>query len=157
RRLGAESPANKLDAAELRAIYKANAHNEEVQLKRQLWAKLLRAALGEDFVDNEELFINHTLLVTTAELIAHAVLGFDVGPTGPLTARQITSGSEFANARIRGVVEADFFDWVTDAPAGESFVRNLGRRIARFDWSAVEHDVLKVLYESVITKVVRES
>lgn len=34
--------------------------------------------------------------------------------------------------------------------------RNLGRRIARFDWSAVEHDVLKVLYESVITKNVRE-
>ncbi|MCB1510520.1 MAG: N-6 DNA methylase, partial [Hyphomicrobiaceae bacterium] len=58
--------------------------------------------------------------------------------------------------RIRGVVEADFFDWVTDTPAGESFVRNLGRRIARFDWSAVEHDVLKVLYESVITKNVRE-
>lgn len=65
-------------------------------------------------MDSEELFINHTLLVTTAELIAHAVLNFDVGPTGTLTARQITSGTEFANARIRGVVEADFFDWVTD-------------------------------------------
>ena len=58
------------------------------------------------------------LLVTTAELIAHAVLNFDVGPTGTLTARQITSGTEFANARIRGVVEADFFDWVTDTPPG---------------------------------------
>ncbi|MDV6308911.1 N-6 DNA methylase [Gordonia amicalis] len=156
-RLGAESPAHQLDAAELHAIYAANADNKEVQLKRQLWAKLLRAALGTEFVDSEELFINHTLLVTTAELIAHAVLGFDVGPTGSLTARQITSGSEFSNARIRGVVEADFFDWVTDTPTGESFVRNLGRRVARFDWGAVEHDVLKILYESVITKDVRES
>lgn len=157
RRLGAGSPAHKLDTAELQAIYEANADNNEVQLKRQLWAKLLRAAFGEDFVDSEELFINHTLLVTTAELIAHAVLGFDVGPTGNLTARQITSGSEFANARIRGVVEADFFDWVTDTQAGESFVRNLGRRISRFDWGAVEHDVLKVLYQSIITQEVRES
>jgi SAM-dependent methyltransferase len=157
RRLGAESPAHKLDSAELRAIYQANAADEEVQLKRQLWAKLLRAAFGEEFVDSEELFINHTLLVTTAELIAHAVLEFNVGPTGDLTARQITSGSEFANARIRGVVEADFFDWVTDTSAGESFVRNLGRRIARFDWGTVEHDVLKVLYQSVITQEVRES
>ncbi|WP_036419141.1 N-6 DNA methylase [Mycobacterium sp. 155] len=156
-RLGAQSPAHKLDAAELQGIYEANKDNKEVQLKRQLWAKLLRAALGEDFVDSEELFINHTLLVTTAELIAHAVLGFDVGPTGTLTAQQITSGSEFSNARIRGVVEADFFDWVTDTEAGESFVRNLGRRVSRFDWNAVEHDVLKILYQSVITKETRES
>lgn len=156
RRLGAESPAYKLDTAELKAIYQANAGNEEVQLKRQLWAKLLRTAFGAEFIDSEDLFVTHTLLVTTAELIAHAVLGFDVGLTGPLTAKQITSGSEFANARIRGVVEADFFDWVTDTPVGESFVRNLGRRIARFDWGAVEHDVLKILYESVIVKEVRE-
>ena len=155
-RLGADSPAHQLDAAELHAIYTAHASDKDIQLKRQLWAKLLRTALGAEFVDSEELFINHTLLVTTAELIAHAVLNFDVGPSGTLTARQITSGTEFANARIRGVVEADFFDWVTDTPDGESFVRNLGRRVARFDWSAVEHDVLKVLYESVITKAVRE-
>ncbi|WP_237082590.1 N-6 DNA methylase [Mycobacteroides abscessus] len=156
-RLGADSPAHKLDAADLTAIYEANKGSEEVQLKRQLWAKMLRAALGEDFVDSEELFINHTLLVTLAELIAHAVIGFKVGPTGSLTARQITSGTEFANARIRGVVEADFFDWVTDTEAGESFVRNLGRRVARFDWGAVEHDVLKILYQSVITQETRES
>lgn len=156
-RLGANSSAHKLDAADLTAIYEANKGSEEVQLKRQLWAKMLRAALGEDFVDSEELFINHTLLVTLAELIAHAVIGFKVGPTGSLTARQITSGTEFANARIRGVVEADFFDWVTDTEAGESFVRNLGRRVARFDWGAVEHDVLKILYQSVITQQTRES
>ena len=156
-RLGADSPAHKLDAADLTAIYEANKDSEEVQLKRQLWAKMLRAALGEDFVDSEELFINHTLLVTLAELIAHAVIGFKVGPTGSLTAREITSGTEFANARIRGVVEADFFDWVTDTDAGETFVRNLGRRVARFDWGAVDHDVLKILYQSVITQETRES
>lgn len=156
RRLGAESPAHQLDHAELRAIYEANAKNPEVQLKRQLWAKLLRTALGAEFVDDERLFITHTLLVTSAELIAHAVLGFEVGPLGTLTAQQIAGGSEFANAKVRGVVEADFFDWVTDTPAGESFVRTLGRRISRFDWGEVEHDVLKILYESVIVKPVRE-
>jgi len=156
-RLGAESPAHKLDFADLKAIYDANATSPEVVLKRQLWAKLLRTAFGEEFVDSEELFITHTLLVTTAELIAHAVLGIDIGPTGSLTARQITSGSEFTNHNIRGVVEADFFDWITDTEAGESFVRNLGKRIARFDWGAVEHDVLKILYQSVISQEVRES
>jgi len=29
-------------------------------------------------------------------------------------------------------------------------VRTLSRRLARFDWSAVEQDVLKVLYENII-------
>lgn len=157
KRLGAESPAHQLDTADLQAIYDAHKDSPEIQLKRQLWAKLLRAALGEDFVDSEALFINHSLLVTTAELIAHAVIGFEVGAAGSLTAKEMTSGAEFANARIRGVVEADFFDWITDTPSGESFVRNLGRRIARFDWSAVEHDILKVLYQSVITTETRES
>ena len=33
---------------------------------------------------------------------------------------------------------------------GQEFVVELGRRIARFDWTKVEHDVLKILYESVI-------
>ncbi|MEX1209983.1 MAG: N-6 DNA methylase, partial [Candidatus Nanopelagicales bacterium] len=157
RLLGAKSPANRLDTAELRDLYQKNADHKDIVLKRQIWAKLLRTAFGAEFKDTEDLFVNHTLLVVTAELIAHAVLGFDVGPTGPLTARQIVSGTEFSKAKVRGVVEADFFDWVVDTPLGDSFVRNLGRRIARFDWAAVEHDVLKVLYESVIDKEVRES
>lgn len=157
RLLGAKSPANKLDTAELRDLYEKNADHKDIQLKRQIWAKLLRTAFGAEFTDTEDLFVNHTLLVVTAELIAHAVLGFVVGPSGPLTARQIVTGSEFSKVNVRGVVEADFFDWVVDTPTGDSFVRNLGRRIARFDWSAVEHDVLKVLYESVIDKEVRES
>lgn len=73
-----------------------------------------------------------------------------------MTPAQLTSGSEFANAQIHGVVEADFFDWVVEIAGGEQFVTELGRRIARFDWSKVEHDVLKVLYESVIPTTERE-
>jgi SAM-dependent methyltransferase len=156
-RLGVKSPAHDLDMAELQAIYVDNADNSEVQLKRQLWAKMLQAAFGKDFVDHDELFLRHTLLVTAAELIAHAVLDVEVGSVGGLTARQITSGSKFADWHIRGVVEADFFDWLTETSAGDSFVQNLGKRIARFDWSTVEHDILKVLYQSVIPQKVRES
>lgn len=149
-RLGAESPGHRLDHASLAALYRANADNPEVQLKRGLWAKLLRTAFGKGFTDNEDLFIDHTLLVVTAELIAHAAIGWNVSPSGGLTPIQLTSGSEFQNAQIHGVVEADFFDWVVQVDGGAEFVSELGRRIARFDWSHVEHDVLKILYESVI-------
>lgn len=155
-RLGSTSPAHQLDYAALAVLYRDNRNHPEVKLKRELWAKLLRTAFGTGFVDDEALFINHTLLVVTAELVAHAAIGWDVSPHGPLTPAQMTSGSEFANSQIHGVVEADFFDWVVEVAGGEQLVAEIGRRIARFDWSTVEHDVLKVLYESVIPQEERE-
>jgi len=156
-RLGALSPAHRLDHAILADLYRAAADVPEVKLKRDLWAKLLRTAFGTAFTDDERLFIDHTLLVLTAEIIAHAVVGYDVSPIGPLTPQALTRGTEFADAQINGVVEADFFDWVVEVPGGPEFVTELARRIARFDWSHVEHDVLKILYESVISPEARAS
>lgn len=150
RRLGAKSPAHKLDASALAAIYEASKLDRAVNEKRTLWAKLLRTAFGAGFDDSDELFLNHTILVLSAEIIAHAVLGYDVGKGGDLSPRDLALGTVFTDAQIRGVVQADFFDWVLDAPGGESFIADLARRVAQFDWAAVEHDVLKVLYESVI-------
>src|SRR5699024_9807455 len=58
---------------------------------------------------------------------------------------------------IYNVVEADFFDWVLSAEHGRAFIRHLSRRIAAFTWHNVEHDVLKVLYESIIKPTTRKS
>ena len=84
-----------------------------------------------------------TLLVNSAEIIAHAVVE-GLNPTSLL------SGAKFDESGIYGVVEPDFFDWVLEVDGGEEFVRALARRLGRFDWNNVEQDVLKVLYESVI-------
>jgi len=125
-------------------------------MKRSLWAKLLSTALGTAFVDQDSLFIEHTLLVVTAEIIGHAVVGFDPADPqlGPAT---LVRGQLFAAAQIRGVVEEDFFDWVIEVDGGPAFVSTLARRLARFAWGAVEHDVMKVLYESVIGAETRKS
>lgn len=156
KKLGASSPAHLLDFASLRDLYLDNSADPEVKLKRQLWAKLLRTAFGASFVDDEDLFINHTLLVVTAEVIAHAAVGFDVSAHGGLSATQLTSGSLFTERLIHGVVESDFFDWVVQVPGGDSLVEEVARRVARFDWAKVENDVLKILYESVIPTSERE-
>lgn len=149
RRLGAQSSAHALDAADLAALYAAHRDLPAVKLKRELWAKLLTTALGTNFTDEDDLFVNHTLLVATAEVIAHAVVGFNpADPSiGPAT---LMSGALFSRAGIGGVVEADFFDWVVEVPGGDRWVRSLARRLSRFAWERVEHDVMKVLYESVI-------
>lgn len=146
-RLGATSASYALDRAALASLYAEHQSTPTVQLKRQLWSRLLRSALGTQFTDTDELFLEHTLLVNSAEIIAHLVLGLDVTDMQPAT---LLIGQHFAQAQIYGVVEEDFFDWVLEVPGGASFIRTLARRIARFDWTNVDHDVLKVLYESVI-------
>ena len=152
-RLGAGSSSHALDRASLAELYAAHRTDPSVEMKRQLWARLLTTALGSQFDDSDELFVEHTLLVNTAEIIAHAVLGLEIQHLSP---GSLLTGSKFAAHGIYGVVEPDFFDWVVDVAKGDAFIRTLARRLARFDWSAVEHDVLKVLYESVIGRETRK-
>ena len=146
-RLGAGSSAHALDRASLADLYSRYGNHPSVAIKRQLWARLLTTALGSQFKDTDELFVEHTLLVNTAEIVAHAVLGLEIALIPPAS---LLSGAKFAEHGLHGVVEPDFFDWVMDIPGGDVFIRTLARRLGRFDWHAVEHDVLKVLYESVI-------
>ena len=156
KRLGATSPAFALDVADLVALYERNVDHPGVVIKRSLWSKLLTTALGTAFQDEDRLFIEHTLLVVTAEIIGHAVIGFDVADQS-IGASTLVRGQLFAAAQIRGVVEEDFFDWVVEVDGGESFVKTLARRLARFSWGEVEHDVMKVLYESIIAAITRKS
>lgn len=153
RRLGDGSSSHALDRATVRSLYEANKDSPAIATKRRLWARLLETALGTQFEESDDLFIEHTLLVNTADVIAHAVLGLRPETLVP---RSVLYGGEFDAAGVLGVVESDFFDWVVDVPEGDKFIRSLCRRIVRFDWSAVEHDVLKVLYESVIAKETRK-
>ncbi len=152
--LGTTSPRFLLDRKRLELLFNANAHSPEVGLKRQLWARLLRTALGTSFSDDAALFIDHTLLVLEAEIIAHLVVGLH---PEAYSAIDIASGSHFKSAGITNVVEADFFDWPAEVEGGSEFVRSLVQELAQFDWANVSHDVLKVLYEAIIDPTVRKN
>lgn len=153
-RLGAASPSFRLARASLVACWEQTNYHPEVALKRELWAKLLRSALGSQFADSDELFVDHTYLVLLATLIAHTVAGF-----GLETARRdpgvLLSGQLFQRAGLLGVGEAGFFDWLLDDRSGAEIVAELARRLMSFDWDDVDHDVLKALYHSVISPEVR--
>ncbi len=45
----------------------------------------LQSALGTQFVDNTDLFVEHTLLMNSADIIAHLVVGIDVMDLQPAT------------------------------------------------------------------------
>ena len=154
--LGSSSPAYEQDLEYLRSLYRQVSDDPTVQLKRELWARLLRSALGTGFDEVEDLFLDHTLLVIEAAAIGHAIM--DIEPTSMIGEPEaLLRGDAFDAADIYNVIESDFFDWVLAAgPAGRMFVNQLLRRVAVFDWSRTEHDVLKVLYESVINTTTRK-
>lgn len=155
RKLGASSPAHALDYTDLKQLFHVNRNVPGVRLKRELWARLLTTAFGTGFANSEALFVEHTLLVITADIIAHGVVGID--PTAQdVSAATVLSGRLFAEAQVHGVVEPDFFDWLLEVEGGPAFVKALARRLVRFAWRDVEHDVLKVLYESVISSEQRK-
>jgi SAM-dependent methyltransferase len=152
-RLGADSSAYKLDRASLATLYQKNKKSPTIAVKRKLWTQLLLSALGTQFKDDDELFIDHTLLVNTSEIIAHAMLGL---PVDSLSPNSLLTGDKFAEAGIYGVVESDFFDWVLEVEGGETFIRTLAKRMMRFVWSEVNQDILKILYENFIGRETRK-
>lgn len=128
----------------LQALWGALRDDPEVALKRQLWNGLLREAYGED-VGADALFLQHTYLVTVVKAIAARVLDLPVEDPEALLA-----GRALAEEGINGAVEADFFDWLLKRPEGAALVRQVAEQAARFRLQAVEADVLKVLYESLV-------
>jgi len=153
-RLGARSPGFAIEMAALKELWFDAETSEEVRLKRKLWGRLLSTALGSSFEDSTELFLAHTYLVTIANVISHEVLGI---ATSGLTPSQLVSGQRFIEAGVVGAIEEDFFSWITHSNRGEDFIKNVVRRVNKFDWRGANHDVLKHLYESVIDQDTRKN
>lgn len=147
RLLGAGSPGYALDLAALNDLWLSASQDTEATLKRRLWSRLLTTALGAGFADDDKLFLAHTYLVIVADVIAHEAVGISSRSLDPVS---LLAGDRFREAGVHGVVEADFFAWVSDTPGGAGFIRDVVRRVSRFTWAHVQHDVLKHLYESVI-------
>ena len=86
------------------------------------------------------------------KVIAHKLLGLDIMH---IPAKELINGRRFAVAGIHGVIDSDIFDWIIEA-GGQQVVEELARRIRYFDFSRVEHDLLKYLYEGVISAETRK-
>lgn len=154
--LGSSSPGYQQDKAYLNALYDTVSADPTVSLKRELWARLLRSALGTGFNDTQELFVDHTLLVLEAMAIGHAVMGVPL-EDAIADVSGFVRGDVFADSGIHNVMDVGFFDWVLSTSAGTEFISQVLRRINVFDWRQTEHDVLKVLYESIIGQDTRKN
>lgn len=142
--LGRGSPTYARARNLLQAAWAEVGDTPDVALKRRLWADLLARVYGSSIAE-DALFFQHTYLTIVAKTMAASVLG--VSPPEPAG---LLSGRPFQQAGIYGAVESDFFDWVLDATGHDDLIRRIERQVSRFKLRDVQHDVLKVLYESLI-------
>jgi len=151
-RLGA-GPRFEQHLSSLRELYLANRDHPTIAVKRELWRRLLAAALGEVVdadTDLDELFVRHTYLSVVVGLAVQSAFGINLEAELRGDPRRLITGDTFvARTGVRGVVESDFFTWPAEID-GERWLRDLAGRVARFDWKRADFDIARILYEAVI-------
>ena len=136
--------------ARLTDLYEAHRHKPSVAVKRDLWRRLLTAALGavvEEEPNLDRLFVRHTYLSMVVGMAVQCAFGIDIRRQSPAA---LLNGTAFLDEiGVRGVVESDFFAWPAEAD-DEGWLASLAERVARFEWGEAGYDVVRILYQSVI-------
>lgn len=123
----------------------------EIQVSYEQWEKFLSFAYGS-FEGSESHFLIHTYLSIFAKMLAYSVLTND-DYIDDEEIRGIIDGTIFNKYNLRNFVDNDFFHWVKTEralPKLRKVFRLISQEIATFDFSSVEEDVLKGVYQELI-------
>lgn len=122
------------------------------------WQRFLRLAYGK-FELGHSVYLVHTYLSVFAKLLAYAVLKPASHPSDD-ELRSILSGDAFTALNVSNFVGNDFFYWVSTpeffmqlAPT----LRELYNQIQEYDFTDVEEDILKGVYQELIDLDTRHS
>ena len=122
-----------------------------VQVAFEQWQRFLQLAYGK-FDENSSIYLVHTYLSVFAKLLAYAVLRPAAQPDDD-ELRRVLTGDAFNALNVAHFVEGDFFYWVAQpayftalAPA----FRELFNLIRQYDFTDVEEDILKGVYQELI-------
>jgi len=122
--------------------------NKETVLYDQ-WANFLRIVYGSN-VDSEDLFIKHTYLATLAKLLAYSSFSGGALPVSSEQIAEILEGRIFETWNVHNFLEEDFFSWVSRNPSGLRAASMLLARLATYDLTTVDEDILKSLYQELV-------
>lgn len=122
-----------------------------VHVAFEQWQRFLELAYGR-FDDRKAVYLIHTYLSIFSKLLAYVVLRPAARPDDD-ELRRILTGEAFNALNVANFVEGDFFYWVSDtaifaqlAPA----LRELYNQITEYDFTDVEEDILKGVYQELI-------
>jgi hypothetical protein len=122
--------------------------NKEDVLYEQ-WASFLRIVYGSS-VDSEDLFIRHTYLATLAKLLAYSSFSGGALPISSEQIGEILEGRVFEKWNIHNFLEEDFFSWVARSSQGIRAAGALLERLAKYDLTNLDEDILKSLYQELV-------
>ena len=123
----------------------------EVQISLEQWKKFLSVAYGS-FEENTDTFIIHTYLSVFSKMLAYSIVSND-NYIDDQELRGILDGDIFKKYNIENFVENDFFHWIATDRALKNLkkvFRLIAQEITTFDFTNVEEDILKGVYQELI-------
>ncbi|MEY5133812.1 MAG: hypothetical protein RLZZ198_1816 [Bacteroidota bacterium] len=136
---------------QISSVFKDAKQHGDVQVSYEQWRKFLSIAYGS-FDDTESAFIIHTYLSMLAKVLAYEVLSND-DFIDDEEMKSILNGSIFHQHNIRNFVDNDFYHWVhgeNHYPQLKKTFRLITQEISNFDFSKVDEDILKGVYQELI-------
>ncbi len=123
----------------------------EIQVSYEQWKKTLSIAY-DNFNDTTNNFLIHTYLSVFAKMLAYQVITND-DHIDESEIQGIIDGSIFHRNNINNFVENDFFSWIKSEEARRELkksFRRIAQELSTFDFSEVDEDVLKGVYQELI-------
>ena len=129
-----------------------------VHVAFEQWQRFLELAYGR-FDDRRDVYLIHTYLSVFSKLLAYVVLRPAARPNDDELCGILT-GEAFNALNVANFVESDFFYWVSDPtvfPKIAPALRELYNQITEYDFTDVEEDILKGVYQELIDIDTRHS
>lgn len=143
---------------ELHKVFNDAKKYGHVQVSYEQWHKFLSIAYGS-FNADDSIFLIHSYLSIFAKMLAYAfVSNNDFIEDKEM--RQILSGKIFTSYNIKNFVVNDFFQWVNDERnfyGLKKVFRLIAQEISAFDFSKIDEDILKGVYQELIDLDTRHS
>lgn len=135
----------------MRRVMPEQTSTSPVHVAFEQWQRFLQLAYGK-FDLGHSVFLVHTYLSVFAKLLAYAVLKPAVHPSDDELCG-ILSGKAFTALNVANFVEGDFFYWVSTPEFFSQLtptLRELYNQISEYDFTDVEEDILKGVYQELI-------
>lgn len=153
-RLGSTSHTYRVSMDRLREFYGRAPNPGSIEVKQELWREFMAAALGEagEEASDTELFLRHTYLSATVGAAIHFAFGLDAARIAREATEDLLNGVGFFNqTAIHGAINQGFFTWPAEVEGFESWLVPLVEDVGQFDWSGLDEDFARLLYETVIS------
>jgi len=128
-------------------------------IKYENWQKFIEIVFGSKPTKARELFFRHTYLSILVKFLIHAKFsGIQNSRSSPI--HTIFYGDTFKNAGILNFIEEDFFFWPISPiiiKQSSEIWKQLLNSILVYDIEKISEDVLKELYQDLITPELRQN